>query len=105
MGDVSAVNPKHPIDLVGSLKAPVLGLYGGEDTGIPLDTVAAMKAALASGSAGGAALEFVVYPGCAACLPCRLPAELPQGGGRRRLEALPGLVQEPRRGLTGLLRW
>ena len=36
----------------------------------------------------------------AARLPRRLQAQLPQGRGRRRLEALPGLAQGQRRGLT-----
>lgn len=35
-----------PIDLAGELKAPVLGLYGGQDSGIPNDTVKAMNDAL-----------------------------------------------------------
>jgi carboxymethylenebutenolidase len=60
------LHPENPIDLAATLKAPVLGLYGGQDTGIPLDTVEQMKAALASaGAAGNAAArasEFVVYP-------------------------------------------
>ena len=43
----SAMTPKHPIDLAGQLHGPVLGLYGGQDTGIPLDTVDKMKSALA----------------------------------------------------------
>jgi len=45
------------------LKGPVLGLYGGADTGIPLDTVDKMKAALAVGSPAAKASTFVVYPG------------------------------------------
>jgi carboxymethylenebutenolidase len=61
-GAVSAVNPKRAIDLVGDLKAPVLGLYGGKDTGIPMDTVAAMQNALATGSPAARASEFVVFP-------------------------------------------
>jgi len=52
----------HPVDLAGALKAPVLGLYGGADTGIPLDTVEAMKQALAQGSEAAKRSEFVVYP-------------------------------------------
>jgi carboxymethylenebutenolidase len=39
----------------------VLGLYGGQDTGIPLDTVDKMKAALAAGSAAAKKSEFKVY--------------------------------------------
>jgi carboxymethylenebutenolidase len=40
--------PKHPIDVVADLKAPVLGLYGGVDEGIPLESVDKMEAALQS---------------------------------------------------------
>ncbi|MGE5863562.1 MAG: dienelactone hydrolase family protein, partial [Rhizobacter sp.] len=49
-------------DVAGQLAGPVLGLYGGADTGIPLDTVDKMKAALASGNAAAKRSEFVVYP-------------------------------------------
>jgi carboxymethylenebutenolidase len=45
-GTADELHPKHPIDLAASLKAPVLGLYGGEDMGIPNDTVEKMQAAL-----------------------------------------------------------
>ena len=38
-GATNPLQPRHPLDLVAELKAPVLGLYGGQDTGIPLDTV------------------------------------------------------------------
>ncbi len=62
VGNASALQPKHPIDLAANLNAPVLGLYGGADTGIPLDTVDKMKAALASGNANAKKSEFVVYP-------------------------------------------
>ena len=44
------------------LKAPVLGLYGGRDDGIPQDTVAQMRTALAAGSAAGKRSEIDVYP-------------------------------------------
>ena len=62
VGQASELTPKHPIDLAPILKAPVLGLYGGQDTGIPLDTVDKMKAALAGGSPQAKASQFVVYP-------------------------------------------
>lgn len=62
VGSPSALMPKQPIDLVPHLKAPVLGLYGGQDNGIPLDTVDKMTAALAQGSAAAKVSEFVVYP-------------------------------------------
>ncbi|WP_171946425.1 dienelactone hydrolase family protein [Hyphomicrobium sp. CS1GBMeth3] len=45
VGEASALTPKHPVDVAEDLKAPVLGLYGGADQGIPLDTVATMRAA------------------------------------------------------------
>ncbi|OWQ87670.1 carboxymethylenebutenolidase [Roseateles aquatilis] len=60
-GQSNAMTPKHPIDLVGQLKAPVLGLYGGQDGGIPVASVAAMQEALKQGSAAAKASEFVVY--------------------------------------------
>jgi carboxymethylenebutenolidase len=40
----------------------VLGLYGGKDQGIPLDTVDKMKGVLAAGSPAAKASQFVVYP-------------------------------------------
>jgi carboxymethylenebutenolidase len=61
-GPASALTPKHPVDLVGSLSGPVLGLYGGDDPGIPQDTVEQMKKALATGSAAAKKSRFVVYP-------------------------------------------
>jgi carboxymethylenebutenolidase len=42
------------------MKAPVLGLYGEADTGIPVATVEALKAALA---AANKTAEFKIYPG------------------------------------------
>ncbi|MBC8058778.1 MAG: dienelactone hydrolase family protein [Rhizobiales bacterium] len=63
IGAPTELKPKNPIDLVGQLKAPVLGLYGAEDQGIPVAAVDQMKAALASGNAASKASQFVVYPG------------------------------------------
>jgi len=59
VGDKSALQPRHPVDIAPALKAPVLGLYGGKDTGISLESVEKMKAALAQGSSGS---TIVVYP-------------------------------------------
>lgn len=59
VGPASDNSPKHPVDLAGSIKAPVLGLYGGADTGIPQDTVEKMQAAL---KAANSKSEFKVYP-------------------------------------------
>jgi carboxymethylenebutenolidase len=61
VGQASALNPKHPVDIAGELKGPVLGLYGGADTGIPVDTVAKMQDALAAGSAAARKSTFVLY--------------------------------------------
>jgi carboxymethylenebutenolidase len=65
VGTTSALTPKHPLDLAADLKAPVLGLYGGQDGGIPLTTINQMKEALAEAAAKGNAAakvsEFVVY--------------------------------------------
>ena len=61
VGNASELTPRHPVDVAGQLKAPVLGLYGAADTGIPLDTVDKMKAALANGSPAAQASQFVVY--------------------------------------------
>ncbi len=62
VGNISDMNPKRAVDIAGALKAPVLGLYGGKDTGIPLNTVAQMQDALAAGSAAARASKFVVFP-------------------------------------------
>lgn len=48
--------PTNPIDVAGELKAPVLGLYGGKDQGIPLESVEKMKAAVKPKS------DIYVYP-------------------------------------------
>ena len=61
-GDISANNPKRAIDLAGQLRAPVLGLYGGQDTNIPTASVAAMQEALAQGSPAARRSKFVVFP-------------------------------------------
>jgi carboxymethylenebutenolidase len=62
VGQPSELAPRHPVDVAASLQAPVLGLYGGKDQGIPLDTVDKMKAALATGTPAAKASSFVVYP-------------------------------------------
>ncbi|HWP45481.1 MAG TPA: dienelactone hydrolase family protein [Blastocatellia bacterium] len=59
VGQPSELHPKHPIDIVPQLKAPVLGLYGGADTGIPNETVERMKKALKD---AGKPSEIVLYP-------------------------------------------
>jgi carboxymethylenebutenolidase len=61
VGEVNEFTPRHPINIAGELKAPVLGLYGGLDTGIPLETVEKMEMALKEGSAAARLSEIHVY--------------------------------------------
>ncbi len=65
-GASSTLTPQHPLDIASALKAPVLGLYGGTDQGIPLSDVDAMRAALKkNGETGNKAAEkseIHVYP-------------------------------------------
>jgi carboxymethylenebutenolidase len=58
-GPRDPLHPKHPIDVAAELRAPVLGLYGGDDPGIPMETVERMRAALAAARSPS---EIVVYP-------------------------------------------
>lgn len=65
VGEKTEGNPRHPVDIASELKAPVLGLYGAADTGIPLESIDQMKTALAQAAAkNGAAKasQFEVYP-------------------------------------------
>lgn len=61
VGAQNELTPRNPIDIAGQLNGPVLGLYGEADTGIPLDGVEKMKAALAAGNANSKASQFVIY--------------------------------------------
>jgi carboxymethylenebutenolidase len=60
VGPSTPLNPRHPVDVAAALKAPVLGLYGGADSGIPNDTVDKMRDALKA--AGKTHSEIVLYP-------------------------------------------
>jgi carboxymethylenebutenolidase len=51
--------PKSPMQLAPEMKAPVLGVYGGADTGIPVAQVEQMKAALEQNKKTA---EFKIYP-------------------------------------------
>jgi carboxymethylenebutenolidase len=59
VGNEGPQTPRHPVDLAQELKAPVLGLYGGADNGIPVDTVERMRAACKT---AGKTCEFEIYP-------------------------------------------
>ena len=59
VGQANELQPKYPIEVAAALKAPVLGLYGGADQGIPNETVEQMRQAL---KAAGGRSEIVLYP-------------------------------------------
>jgi carboxymethylenebutenolidase len=59
VGDKDELRPKNPVDLAGTLGAPVLGLYGGADTGIPADSIEKMRGALQEAKHPS---EIIVYP-------------------------------------------
>ncbi|UCH53347.1 MAG: dienelactone hydrolase family protein [Pseudomonadota bacterium] len=58
-GDKSELHPNQPLDMAGALKAPVLGLYGAADQGIPVDAVEMFQDDL---KAAKSKSEIVVYP-------------------------------------------
>ncbi len=51
---------RSPLDVAGQIGAPILGLYGGADQGIPTETVERMFTALRSGKSPKS--EFTIYP-------------------------------------------
>lgn len=57
---VNPNTPTHPIDVAEKVKAPVLGLYGGKDNGIPVETVKQMEEKVKA--AGNSKVEIVIYP-------------------------------------------
>jgi carboxymethylenebutenolidase len=58
-GGVREQTPRHPIDLAAELHAPVIGLYGSEDSGIPLESIARMRAQLVEAEQKS---EIVLFP-------------------------------------------
>jgi carboxymethylenebutenolidase len=59
VGQKDELHPQHPLDVAGQLKAPVLGLYGGADQGIPVASIEQMRQALAAAHQPS---EIVLYP-------------------------------------------
>jgi carboxymethylenebutenolidase len=53
------LRPKSVLDLVEEIKVPVLGLYGGADTGIPVADIEKMRDELKK---AGKPCEIVIYP-------------------------------------------
>jgi carboxymethylenebutenolidase len=58
-GDKNSMTPQNPLDYAGALKAPVIGFYGGKDTGIPLSSVEKMRSAL---NVVNDSSQIIVYP-------------------------------------------
>ena len=58
-GERTDIQPRTAGDVVTGINAPLLGLYGGADTGIP---VAAAEEARDRAKAAGRSVELVVYP-------------------------------------------
>jgi carboxymethylenebutenolidase len=58
-GDKDELRPRQPLNLASSIKAPVLGLYGAEDQGIPVEIVEMMQDDL---KAAKSPSEIVIYP-------------------------------------------
>jgi carboxymethylenebutenolidase len=86
-GASNDLTPRQPADIASTLNVPVLGLYGGQDPGIPLDTVEQMRRSLAQGKSGS---EIVVYPdaphGFNADYRPSYRKEIAEDGWRRMLE-------------------
>lgn len=59
VGPTDDLHPKNPVDVAANLHAPVLGLYGGQDSGIPLDAIKQMQEVIAK---AGKPSEIHVYP-------------------------------------------
>lgn len=59
VGPVEELHPQHPTDIVAEIKAPVLGLYGAADQGIPVATVEKMRALLREHKKES---EIILYP-------------------------------------------
>ena len=60
VGDSSPLTPKHPIDIAPELNVPILGLYGGDDSLIPIETVQEMRQVLYDSQSQS---DILVYPG------------------------------------------
>jgi carboxymethylenebutenolidase len=86
-GVVDDLHPVHPLDLVKSIKAPVLGLYGAEDQGIPVEMVEMMQDEL---NAVKSPSEIVIYPNAPHAFHADYRANYRQGpaqNGWKRLQA------------------
>jgi len=86
-GDKDAFHPRTPMEVAATLHAPVLGLYGGQDQGIPVASVEEMRKALAAGGAASKKSQLHVYPDAGHAFfadyrPSYRPAEAADGWSR-----------------------
>jgi carboxymethylenebutenolidase len=58
-GETSSIQPQTALDIAAELKCPLLGLYGGQDSGIPQPLV---RQAETRARAAGRTVDIVVYP-------------------------------------------
>lgn len=58
-GPRNDLQPTHPVDVANGIKASMLGLYGGADQGIPLESVEHMRKLLADDHSTS---NIIVYP-------------------------------------------
>ena len=95
-GIVHARFPQFPalVDRTPSLKTPWLGLFGDQDTGIPIEDVETLRTALADAPVDG---EIVRYRRCRARFSLRRASRVQRRGRRRRLGPHPCLVRHPPR--------
>ncbi len=59
VGQPSELQPKHPLDIVKDLNAPILGFYGAKDRGIPLESIEQIRKSV---SEHHKKAEIIVYP-------------------------------------------
>jgi carboxymethylenebutenolidase len=59
LGTPTPIQPQTALDLAAEIKCPLLGLYGGQDTGIP---IASVREAQARAKAAGKTVDIVIYP-------------------------------------------
>jgi carboxymethylenebutenolidase len=59
LGTPTAIQPQTALDVADQIKCPLLGLYGGQDTSIPVDSV---RQAEAKAKAAHKIVDIVIYP-------------------------------------------
>jgi carboxymethylenebutenolidase len=59
LGTPTPIQPQTALDVAGEIKCPLLGLYGGQDSSIPVDAV---RQAEAKAKAAHKTVEIVIYP-------------------------------------------